>query len=130
MKRIVSRYPSRVIRQFAAISGAMVLILPGLAGTGCRTAATCQISDPAPAVVRLRAGGTVRAEADALVKPLLARGEVFGMVVGVVTPDGATQSFSYGRTGRAGDTHAPGPDDLFQIGSLSKLFMETLLIAA
>jgi CubicO group peptidase (beta-lactamase class C family) len=117
-----------VLRQFAAISGAMVLIFSGLAGTGCRTAATRQISDPAPAIARLRAGGAVRAEADALVKPLLASGEVFGMVVGVVTPDGATQSFGYGRTGRAGDTNAPGPDDLFQIGSLSKLFTEALLI--
>jgi CubicO group peptidase (beta-lactamase class C family) len=106
----------------------MAFIFFGLAGTGCRTVATRQISDPAPAVARLRAGGTVRAEADALVKPLLASGEVFGMTVGVVTPDGAARSFSYGRTGRAGDTNAPGPDTLFQIGSLSKLFTETLLI--
>jgi CubicO group peptidase (beta-lactamase class C family) len=121
-------YPPCVLRRFAAISGAMVLLLLALAGTGCRTAARRQISNPAPAVARLRAGGTVRAEADALLKPLLASGEVFGMTVGVVTPDGATQSFGYGRTGRAGDTNAPGPDNLFQIGSLSKLFMETLLI--
>ena len=50
------------------------------------------------------------------------------MVVGVVTPDGATQSFSYGRSGRVGDTNAPGPDNLFQIGSVSKLFTEALLV--
>ena len=50
------------------------------------------------------------------------------MVVGVVTPDGATQSFGYGRTGRIGDTNAPGPDNLFQIGSVSKLFTEALLV--
>ena len=111
-----------------AAGGAMALVFFGLCGTGCRTTATRQISDPAPAVARLRAGGGVRAESDALVKPLLASGEVFGMVVGVVTPDGATQSFSYGRSGRAGDTNAPGPDDLFQIGSVSKLFTETLLM--
>jgi CubicO group peptidase (beta-lactamase class C family) len=117
-----------LLRQFAAISRAMVLIFLGLLGTGCRTAATRQISDPALAVARLRAGGTVRAEADALVKPLVASGEVFGMVVGVVTPEGATQSFGYGRTGRDGDTNAPRPDNLFQIGSLSKLFTEALLI--
>jgi CubicO group peptidase (beta-lactamase class C family) len=99
-----------------------------LAGTGCRTSATRQLANPAPAVARLRAGGSIQAEADGLVKPLLASGEVYGMVVGVVTPDGATQSFSYGRSGRHGDAAAPGPDNLFQIGSLSKLFTETLLL--
>jgi CubicO group peptidase (beta-lactamase class C family) len=112
----------------AAGCGALALIFLGLAGAGCRTAATRQISNPAPAVARLRSGGSIHAEADALVKPLLASGEVFGMVVGVVTPDGAAQSFGYGRTGRTGDTNAPGPDDLFQIGSVSKLFTETLLV--
>jgi CubicO group peptidase (beta-lactamase class C family) len=115
-------------RRFAIIGGAAILIFLGLAGTGCRTAATRQISNPVPAVARLRAGGSIHAEADRLVKPLLAGGEVFGMVVGVVTPDGATQSFGYGRTGRIGDTNAPGPDDLFQIGSVSKLFTEALLV--
>ena len=107
---------------------ALALVFLGLAGTGCRTTATRQLSNPAPAVARLRAGGSIHAEADRLVKPLLASGEVFGMVVGVVTPDGATQSFGYGRTGRVGDTNAPGPDDLFQVGSVSKLFTETLLV--
>jgi CubicO group peptidase (beta-lactamase class C family) len=106
----------------------MALLFLGLAGSGCRTAAGRPVSDPALAVARLRAGGSVRAESDALVEPLLASGEVFGMIVGVVTPDAATQSFSYGRTGRAGDTNAPGPDCLFQIGSLTKLFTATLLM--
>jgi CubicO group peptidase (beta-lactamase class C family) len=76
----------------------------------------------------LRAGGSIHAEVDALVNPLLARDEVLGVVVGVVTPDGATQRFGYGRTGRAGDTNAPGTNALFQIGSVSKLFVETLLV--
>jgi CubicO group peptidase (beta-lactamase class C family) len=115
-------------RRFAAIGGAAILIFLGLAGAGCRTAATRQVSNPASAVARLRAGESIHAEADRLVKPLLASGEVFGMVVGVVTPDGATQCFGYGQTGRVGDTNAPGPDDLFQIGSVSKLFTEALLV--
>ena len=115
-------------RRAAVTGGAALLIFLALMGTGCRTAATRQVSNPAPAVARLRAGGNIRAEADALVKPLLAGGEVYGMVVGVVTSDGATQSFSYGRSGRTGDTNAPGPNDLFQIGSVSKLFAEALLV--
>ena len=95
---------------------------------GCRTTATRPLADPAPAVARLRAGGSIRSEADHLVQPLLARGEIVGLVVGVVTPDGATQCFGYGRTGRAGDPNAPDAQTLFQIGSLSKLFEEALLI--
>jgi CubicO group peptidase (beta-lactamase class C family) len=116
------------LRRFSAASGAVMLIFIWLAGMGCRTTATRQISDPAPAIARLQAGGRVETEADALVKPLLASGEVSGMVVGVVTSDGATQTFSYGHTGRVGDTNAPGPDTLFQVGSVSKLFVETLLV--
>ena len=115
-------------RRFAAAGSAGLLIFLGLAGTGCRITATRQVSDPAPAIARLQAGGSIKTEADRLVKPLLASGEVFGMVVGVVTPDGATHCFGYGQTGRPGDFDPPTGDDLFQIGSLSKLFAETLLV--
>jgi CubicO group peptidase (beta-lactamase class C family) len=123
--------PERIapaFRRLTTVSAVGWLIFLGLAGTGCRTAATRQVSDPAPAVARLRAGGSIRAEADHLVKPLLASGEIFGMAIGVVTPDGATQTFGYGRTGRPGDTNPPAGDDLFQVGSLSKLFTETLFV--
>jgi CubicO group peptidase (beta-lactamase class C family) len=111
-------------RPFALVAAFAALLLI----TGCRTAATWKLSDPQPAVARLAAGGSIRAEADALVQPLLARGELFGLVVGVVTPDGAMQSFSYGQSGRTGDTNAPSGEDLFQVGSLSKLFTETLFV--
>lgn len=120
--------PLSGLRRFATTGGAGLLLLIGLAGAGCRINATRQVSDPAPAVTRLRAGGSIRAEADALVKPLLASGEVFGMTVGVVTPDGRTQCFGYGKTGRPDDLNPPTGDDLFQIGSLTKLFAETLLV--
>ena len=120
--------PPIELRRFAAAGSAGLLIFLGLAGTGCRITATRQVSDPAPAVIRLKTGGSIKAEADALVKPLLASGEVFGMVVGIVTPDGATHCFGYGQTGRPGDFAPPTGDDLFQIGSLSKLFAETLLV--
>jgi CubicO group peptidase (beta-lactamase class C family) len=99
-----------------------------LAAPGCRTAARRLVSDPGLAIARLQAGGSIRAEADSLVKPLLASGEVYGMVVGVVTPDGKTQTFGYGRTGRPGDLNPPDGNSLFQIGSVSKLFTETLLV--
>jgi CubicO group peptidase (beta-lactamase class C family) len=95
-------------------------------GTGCRTSARRLVSDPQPAVARLDAGGSIQAEADQLVKPLLASGEVYGMVVGVVTPDGATQAFRYGRSGRAGDKNPPDTNSLFEIGSISKIFVATV----
>ncbi len=120
--------PPIVLRRFAAAGRAGLLIFLALAGTGCRITATRQVSDPAPAVMRLQAGGSIKAEADNLVKPLLASGEVFGMAVGVVMPDGTTHCFGYGRTGRPGDLNPPAGGDLFQIGSLSKLFAETLLV--
>jgi CubicO group peptidase (beta-lactamase class C family) len=46
----------------------------------------------------------------------------------VVTPDGRTQCFGYGKTGRPGDINPPTGDDLFQIGSLTKLFAEALFV--
>ena len=65
---------------------------------------------------------------DDLAKPLLANGEAYGLVVGVVLPDGSTQTFSYGRSGRPGDPNPPDANSLFQIGSVSKVFVATLLV--
>jgi CubicO group peptidase (beta-lactamase class C family) len=105
----------------------VLLLVTAFLGTACRTTAARHVSDPGPAIARLQAGGSVRAEVDTLVRPLLTNGEIYGMVVGVVTPDGATQTFRYGRSGRSGDPEPPGPDSLFQVGSISKLFVEALL---
>src|SRR5262249_33852072 len=49
------------------------------------------------------------------------------MVVGVVTPEGATQAFGYGSISKPDHREPPGPDSLFQVGSISKLFVEALL---
>ena len=116
------------LRRFITTAATGLVIFLGLASTGCRTTATRQVSDPAPAIARLRAGGSLRAEADTLVQPLLASGEVFGLAVGVVLPDGTTQTFGYGQTGRPGDTNPPTGDDLFQVGSVSKIFTEALFV--
>ena len=110
--------------RFALTALLLAAVVPG---AGCRTAATRQVSDPGPAIARLRAGGSLQAEVDAQVKPLVASGEIYGTVVGVVTPDGAAHTFGYGRTGRAGDLQPPGADALFEIGSVSKVFVAALL---
>jgi len=104
-----------------------VLLAIVFSGSGCRTVAVRHVSDPRQAIARLQAGGSIQAEVDSLVKPLLDSGALYGMVVGVVTPDGTTQTFRYGRTGHAGDENAPDTNSLFQIGSISKIFVATLL---
>jgi len=106
---------------------AVLLLATVVLGTACRTAAIRHVSDPRLAIARLQAGGSLQAEVDDLVKPLVASGEIYGMVVGVVTPDGATHTFRYGRTGHPGDLQPPGADALFEIGSVSKVFVAALL---
>jgi CubicO group peptidase (beta-lactamase class C family) len=106
---------------------AALLLATVVPGAACRTAALRHVSDPGPAVARLQTGGSLQAEVDDLVKPLAASGEIYGMVVGIVTPDGATHTFRYGRTGRPGDLQPPGADALFEIGSVSKVFVAALL---
>ena len=110
----------RRARLVLVVAGAFVL-------TSCAMSSR-QISDPAPAVARLRAGGSLQAEVDQLVQPLIKNGQFQGMVVGVLTPDGATRTYGYGRTGRPGDSRPPGGDTLFQVGSVSKAFMDALLV--
>jgi CubicO group peptidase (beta-lactamase class C family) len=95
--------------------------------TSCAALSSRVISDPAPSAARLRAGGSLQAEADLLAQPLIDSGEACGMVVGVVCPDGVARTYGYGRTGRSGDRRPPGGDTIFQIGSVSKLFVDALL---
>ena len=122
------RWPVWLRKSFFHGPAGRLLFLLLLAGAGCRSSATRQVSDPAPAVARLQAGGSLQAEADRLVLPLLTNGELYGLVVGVVTPDGATRCFGYGRTGRPDDLSPPEGDSLFQIGSLTKLFAEAAYV--
>jgi CubicO group peptidase (beta-lactamase class C family) len=98
-----------------------------LTGAGCKTFSARVISDPAPAVARLQAGGKIGEEVDALARPLVESGEIYGIAVGVLTPNGRTHSFGYGRAGLADQAAPPGGDTIFQIGSLSKLFLTALL---
>lgn len=104
-----------------------ILISLGAFSTACRTTATRQISDLGPAIARLQAGSSLQAEVDSLAQPLLASGEAYGLVVGVVLPDGTTQTFGYGHSGRAGDRNPPDANSVFQIGSVSKVFVAALL---
>lgn len=106
----------------------VLLISVALLMTACRTSATRQVWDANPAIARLQAGNSLQGEVDDLAKPLVASGEDYGLVIGVVLPDETTRTFCYGRNGRPGDPNPPDADSLFQIGSVSKVFLATLFV--
>ncbi len=84
-------------------------------------------ADPGPAISRLQSGGSIQEEVDRLAQPLIDSGEVYGIAVGVLTPDGSYRSYGYGGTGHRGRLQAPTGDTIFQIGSLSKVLVASLL---
>lgn len=96
-------------------------------GSSCGTYSSRVVSYPTSAVQRLQASGNIQEEVDLLAQPLIDSGEVYGMSVGVLAPDGSTHKFGYGKSGRPGDSLQPGGDDVFQIASVSKLFTAALL---
>jgi len=119
---------TRVCQSFVGRFFQMVwLPVAALLATSCESLTSRQITNPAPAVARLRAGGSLRREADKLAQPLIDSGEIVGMAVGVLTPDGKTHTYGYGRTGIPGRTGPPDGDTIFQIGSVSKLFLTAVL---
>jgi CubicO group peptidase (beta-lactamase class C family) len=106
----------------------VLLLCIALLTTSCKTTfSSRRVSDPLPAVARLQAGASIQEEVDQLARPLIQSGEVYGMTVGVLTPDGVTRTYGYGKTGWAGDDRPPRADTVFQIGSVSKLFVASVL---
>ena len=104
-----------------------LLLAATLSAASCKTYSSRQVSDPRPAAARLQAGAGIQEEVDRLAKPLIQSGEVYGMTVGVLTPDGVTRIYGYGKTGRIGDDQPPRADTVFQVGSISKLFVASVL---
>ncbi|MDI4635494.1 beta-lactamase family protein [Pelomonas sp. V22] len=99
----------------------LLLCLPLLLLAACGHM-TRQAADPAetaPPHESLRAG------VERLVQPVLKAHETPGLIVGVATPDGRRQFFSYGRGETNGDPLSA--DTRFPIGSLTKGFVGALL---
>ncbi len=103
------------------------LVIICAVSTACHTLSHRIVYDPAPAVERLKHGGTVAAEVDALAQPLIASQENVGIVVGVITPDGKSQVFSYGQRA-AYDPTPPDAKSPFVIGSLTKMFESATMV--
>lgn len=75
-----------------------------------------------------RAGGDWKAEVDASVDRAFARGDYAGIAYGIVTPDGLVHARAVGVAD--GATSAPLTlDHAFRIGSVTKVFTTTLLLA-
>jgi len=90
--------------------------------TGCNGYTSRQVLDPTVAVARLRAGEDMKNEVDRLAQPLIVSHEDHDLAVGVLTSNGVVQCYGYSAS------QPPGPDTLFQIGSVTKVFVASLLV--
>ncbi len=93
----------------------------------CGTLSSRTVYDPSEAAQRLRNGGSLKDEVDRLASPLVDSGQISGMAVGVLTSDGLTRSFTYGSAERDGKKQPVSENDLFQVGSVSKLVIASVL---
>jgi len=74
-----------------------------------------------------REQSTIKAEVDELAKPLIKSKEATCLEIGVLLPDGSTQSYGYGRVSDTGPLVLPNKNTIFQIGSVSKLFTASMV---
>jgi CubicO group peptidase (beta-lactamase class C family) len=126
-KRAILKRCSGLLRTMMFRPAILLLLGTALLGTSCKTFSSRVVYDPMPAVARLQAGGSIKDEVDRLAQPLIASGEIYSIAIGVLTPDGSTRNFGYGLSGRPGDARSPTGDDVFQIGSIAKLFVADVL---
>lgn len=127
------RAPSLVARAWsfeAWFRRALLVPLAGAAllGASCSTLSSRVVADPAPSAARLRAGGDLKEEVARLVQPLVDSGEICGMAVGVLAPGAGPRVFGFGSASLPGNGPLPAGDTIFQIGSVSKLFVDALLM--
>jgi CubicO group peptidase (beta-lactamase class C family) len=123
----IPKRSSGLLRAIMFRPAILLLLGTALLGTSCKTFSSRVISDPLPAAARLQAGGSIKEEVDRLAQPLIASGEIYSMAIGVLAPDGSAWNFGYGLSGRPGEAQSPTGDDIFQVGSLSKLFVASVL---
>jgi CubicO group peptidase (beta-lactamase class C family) len=112
------------------ISGACTVFICATAALSlsCRSLSSRVVYDPNPSISRLQAGDSnIRSEASDLAMPLIERGESYGFAVGVLDSEGNFETYGFGKTGLAGSREIPSGDTIFEVGSLSKLFVTSLL---
>lgn len=97
----------------------------GLLVSACGTLSEMAVTQTPDELRRYARTGDLKAEVDALARPLIESGETPGLVVGVLQPGRAMAFFGYGVTEQGGG-RAPDADTLFAIGSLSKGFLAAI----
>jgi CubicO group peptidase (beta-lactamase class C family) len=88
----------------------------------CNNLATTELGADDVAALQSRDDGNLKADADALVRPLVDAGHTPGVVAGVLLPGGSMRFFGYGVIDKDGGGEPDG-DTLFAVGSLSKGFL-------
>lgn len=78
---------------------------------------------PQDSVERLISGKSIQEEVDSLALPVINSGEAAGVSIGILYPDGQMNFYGYGRATDSKKSMAPSGDTIFEIGSLSKLFV-------
>jgi CubicO group peptidase (beta-lactamase class C family) len=102
-----------------------VIILSCVLLSACGTLSVMEVDAPQTAPTPNTKIHDLKAEVDALAKPLVESYETPGIVVGVLLPDGRQRFFGYGTIER-GQEVTPDADTVFHVGSLSKGFLGAL----
>ena len=110
--------------QWGLIAG-LVLALLRVASCASGTLASREVYDWRPAASRLHGGGSIGSEVDRLARPLIVSGETDGIAVGVSVA-GRSRFFGFGHA-RDGESGIPDAGSIFQVGSVTKLFVWRLL---
>lgn len=99
-----------------------------LAGIGAALAAVAAPDGLGDAIAAEAPAPGLRQRIDRLARPMIDGGVAVGFVVGVLH-DGQSDFFAYGETAR-GSAVPPGPDTVYEIGSITKVFTALLLAEA
>jgi CubicO group peptidase (beta-lactamase class C family) len=108
----------RLLRAASACAPCFIL-------TACGALSQNQLDTDDAGARRYAATGNLQMEVDSLAQPIIDSGETPGLIVGVLSPNGAMQFFGYGVSAQ-GTNSKPDGDTVFATGSLSKGFLGDL----
>ena len=114
------------ITQQLNVRHSMLCLALGFSISSCGTLSKMEFEDPNTIAAQPLSDEGLQIEIGRIAKPLMSNGENHGFAVGVFTPDKKTHFFGYGKVGAPDKTGAPTIDTIFQLGSVSKIFVAAL----